>query len=43
MKQIEKILYRAEATSTGGRDGRSVTSDRQLDVELAVSNQKVLG
>jgi organic hydroperoxide reductase OsmC/OhrA len=26
------ILYTATATSTGGRDGRAVSSDEQLDV-----------
>ncbi|SNT00418.1 peroxiredoxin, Ohr subfamily [Noviherbaspirillum humi] len=29
-----QILYRAEATATGGRDGRAVTSDSHLDVKL---------
>ena len=33
--QIEKVLYRAHATSTGGRDGRAVSSDGLLDVKLA--------
>ncbi len=36
-----KVLYRAEATSTGGRDGRAVTSDGRLDVRL--STPKELG
>jgi lipoyl-dependent peroxiredoxin len=31
---IEKVLYRAHATATGGRDGRAVTSDGVLDVKL---------
>lgn len=35
MNKLEKVLYRAEATSTGGRDGRSVTSDHKLEVKLA--------
>ena len=29
---IEKVLYRAHATATGGRDGRAVASDGALDV-----------
>ncbi len=35
MNKLDKVLYRAEATSTGGRDGRSVTSDNKLEVKLA--------
>jgi len=31
----EKILYTAQATVTGGRDGRAVSSDQALDVALA--------
>ena len=30
-----KILYTAEATAIGGRDGRAVSSDGNLDVSLA--------
>jgi Ohr subfamily peroxiredoxin len=33
--KIEKVLYRASATSTGGRDGKSTSSDGLLDVKLA--------
>jgi Ohr subfamily peroxiredoxin len=29
-----KILYTAEATATGGRDGRAVSSDGKLDILL---------
>src|SRR4051812_28198711 len=36
-----QILYTAEATASGGRDGRSVTSDKVLDVKL--STPKALG
>lgn len=36
-----KPIYSATATSTGGRDGRSVTSDKKLD--LALSTPKELG
>jgi putative membrane protein len=32
---LDKVLYTAVATSTGGRDGRSVSSDGLLDVKLA--------
>ena len=32
---LEKILYTARATSTGGRDGRSRTDDGKLEVKLA--------
>ena len=38
---IEKVLYRAEATTTGGRDGTSKTSDGALSVSL--STPKELG
>lgn len=32
--KIEKVVYRAHATSTGGRDGRSKTSDGGVDLKL---------
>jgi osmotically inducible protein OsmC len=32
---LDKILYTAHATSTGGRDGRSRSDDGKLDVKLA--------
>lgn len=35
------VIYKATATSTGGRDGRSVSSDNKLDV--ALSTPKELG
>ena len=35
MNHLEKVVYRAEATSTGGRDGRSVSSDGKLNIQLA--------
>jgi Ohr subfamily peroxiredoxin len=38
---LEKVLYQAQATSTGGRDGRSVSSDGVLDLQL--STPKALG
>ena len=33
------ILYKASATSTGGRDGRAVSSDNALDVKLAAPRE----
>lgn len=41
MNKPEKLLYQAHATATGGRDGRAVTDDRVLDVQL--STPKSLG
>src|SRR6195952_3756781 len=32
--KIEKVLYTAHATSTGGREGTSKSSDSVLDVKL---------
>jgi lipoyl-dependent peroxiredoxin len=31
---IEKVLYRAHATATGGRDGRAVVPEAGLDLKL---------
>jgi lipoyl-dependent peroxiredoxin len=36
---IEQVLYRASAEATGGRDGRAVSSDGILDVELATPKE----
>ncbi len=36
-----QILYKAQATATGGRDGRAVSSDNKLDARL--STPKELG
>jgi Ohr subfamily peroxiredoxin len=36
---IEKVLYKAQATSTGGRDGRSVSSDSVLDLKLTTPKE----
>ena len=36
---IQKVLYRAGATATGGRDGRSVSDDGKLDVRLATPRE----
>jgi Ohr subfamily peroxiredoxin len=38
---IEKVLYTAHATATGGREGRGVSSDKALEVTL--STPKELG
>lgn len=32
---VDKILYEAQATASGGRDGRATSSDNELDVKLA--------
>jgi Ohr subfamily peroxiredoxin len=39
MNIIEKVIYRAEAHTTGGRDGASSTPDGQLSVKLAVPKE----
>ncbi|HEJ7042593.1 TPA: Ohr family peroxiredoxin, partial [Serratia liquefaciens] len=36
---IEKVVYRAHATATGGRDGRATSSDGVLDVKLGVPKE----
>lgn len=36
---IEKVVYRAHAKATGGRDGRAVSSDGVLDVKLGVPKE----
>ena len=36
---LEKVLYRAQAQATGGRDGRAVSSDKVLDVKLTVPRE----
>lgn len=35
----EKVLYRAHAQATGGRDGRSTSSDKVLDVQLTTPKE----
>ena len=37
--KIEKVVYRANATATGGRDGSAKSSDGLLDVKLAVPKE----
>ena len=39
MNKLDKVVYTAEATSTGGRDGRSISSDNKLEVKLAVPKE----
>ncbi len=41
IEQIKQVLYTAQATSTGGREGTSKSSDGALDVKL--STPKGLG
>lgn len=36
---IEKVLYQAHATATGGREGRATSSDRVLDVRLTTPKE----
>lgn len=36
---IEKVLYRAEATATGGREGCAQSSDGVLDIQLSTPQE----
>lgn len=36
---VEKVLYRAQATASGGRDGRAVSSDGALEVKLSTPTE----
>jgi Ohr subfamily peroxiredoxin len=36
---IEKVLYRAHATATGGRDGRAVVPEAKLDLKLTTPKE----
>ncbi|MBL8266177.1 organic hydroperoxide resistance protein [Steroidobacter sp.] len=36
---IEKVLYTAEATANGGRDGRAASSDGVLNVQLSTPRE----
>ncbi len=36
---IEKVLYTAEATASGGRDGRALSSDKVLDLQLSTPKE----
>ncbi len=37
--KVEKVIYQAQATSTGGRDGTTRTPDGMLDLKLAVPKE----
>ena len=37
--KVEKVVYKAHATSTGGRDGSTRSSDGLLDVKLSVPKE----
>ncbi len=37
--KVEKVIYKAHATSTGGRDGSTKSSDGLLDVKLSVPRE----
>ncbi len=37
--KVEKVIYKAHATSTGGRDGSTKSSDGLLDVRLSVPRE----
>lgn len=36
---LEKVVYRAKAKATGGRDGRATSSDGVLDITLSVPKE----
>lgn len=36
---IEKVLYRAQSTATGGRDGRAVSADGVIDLKLTTPKE----
>ncbi len=36
---IEKVLYRAHATATGGREGHATSSDKVVDVKLTTPKE----
>ncbi|WP_129776841.1 organic hydroperoxide resistance protein [Peristeroidobacter soli] len=36
---IEKVLYTAQATANGGRDGRARSSDNVLDIQLSTPRE----
>ena len=37
--KVEKVVYQAHATATGGRDGSAKSSDGLLDVKLTVPKE----
>lgn len=36
---LEQVLYTAQATATGGREGRAVSSDQVLDIQLSTPRE----
>lgn len=38
-QKLDKVVYRAQATSTGGRDGTSRTPDGALDLKLGIPKE----
>ena len=41
MSDLSKVLYTAEATAEGGRDGRTATNDGRLEVDLDLTGSRV--
>ncbi len=39
MQALEKVVYTAYATATGGRDGRATSNDNKLDAALSVPKE----
>jgi lipoyl-dependent peroxiredoxin len=39
MNKLDKVLYRAQATATGGREGSAKSSDGVLDVKLTTPKE----
>ena len=39
VNKVEKVVYQANATSTGGRDGTTKSSDGLLDVKLSLPKE----
>lgn len=39
MNKLEKVLYRASATATGGRDGQVKSSDGELEKKLVIPKE----
>jgi lipoyl-dependent peroxiredoxin len=39
MQALEKVVYTAFATATGGRDGRATSNDSKLDAALSVPKE----
>ena len=36
---LDKVLYTATSTATGGREGRAVSSDKALDIQLSTPRE----